>query len=505
MAVDANGCEIVKIDSNVTGLAIAEELCLKQLPATPVWFAQSPNSYSDFGSDTTKVARTPISQSRQNLKGVTADIDATGGFNADFTKTSLNRMIQGFMCSDARERFTTQPMNGAPIAVGEVVGSTKTVDVVGASAIGAGTLALLSGFGVAANNGVNKVASSNATEIVFTGAMADEAAPPATAKIETVGFGFAAADAQITVAGGVVSLKSTAATINTIPGLIPGMWVYVDGFVNNKGFARIGQILAKELIFDETTWSGVTEAAAGLTVNMYFGTVFKNEATSNLIKMRSYQLERQLGEGVTGTQAEYLEGAFANELTLNIPLSEKLNVDLGFIACDHTFKTGEVGDEVKTGTRVPFPSDEDAFNSSSDVYRQKMSIAGQASNRAALFGYVTEADLTVTNNVSPIKVIGTMGAVSASFGNFEVTGNITALFTEVAAVQAVRNNADVGFYSICAQRNSGFVFDIPLLGLSGGRLNVEKDQPITLPLETAGAQNKNGYTMLYEYFPYLPF
>ena len=43
-----------------------------------------------------------------------------------------------------------------------------------------------------------------------------------------------------------------------------------------------------------------------------------------------------------------------------------------------------------------------------------------------------------------------------------------------------------------------------MLGLGGGRLNVEKDAPITVPLEPAGAENENGYTMLYEVFAYLP-
>ena len=97
-----------------------------------------------------------------------------------------------------------------------------------------------------------------------------------------------------------------------------------------------------------------------------------------------------------------------------------------------------------------------------------------------------------------------MGAFDTTAGNFEVGGSITAYFTTVAAVKAVRANADVGLSVISAAKNAGFIFDIPLLGLGGGRLNVEKDAPITVPLEPAGAENENGYTMLYEVFSYLP-
>jgi len=40
--------------------------------------------------------------------------------------------------------------------------------------------------------------------------------------------------------------------------------------------------------------------------------------------------------------------------------------------------------------------------------------------------------------------------------------------------------------------------------LGGGRLSVEKDNPITVPLESSGAQNAAGYTLLHNKFEYLP-
>jgi hypothetical protein len=48
------------------------------------------------------------------------------------------------------------------------------------------------------------------------------------------------------------------------------------------------------------------------------------------------------------------------------------------------------------------------------------------------------------------------------------------------------------------------VFDIPLIALGDGRLNVEQDQSITLPLENVAAQSDYGYTLLMMSFPYLP-
>jgi hypothetical protein len=54
------------------------------------------------------------------------------------------------------------------------------------------------------------------------------------------------------------------------------------------------------------------------------------------------------------------------------------------------------------------------------------------------------------------------------------------------------------------KENKGILFDIPLLSLGDGRLAVEQDQAITLPLETMAAESSFGHTLLFASFSYLP-
>jgi hypothetical protein len=508
-------CAINKIDSNITGLAYAEEECLKQLPgvngADAVWYGIEPNSYSDFGGEISTVARAPIDPSRQNKKGTVTDLDASGGFNADFTKSNLTRLMQGFFFADARQPASTRPLNGTQVPITAVTASSKTYAAASGLAIfGAAQLAMASNFGLATNNGLRTIVTAATGAITVAEVLADEASPPATARLDRVGYQFTSGDINIAVVGGLPVMTATTADFTALPDLIAGKWVYIgddtttNRFANNVGYARIKTIAAKAITFDDTTWTPANETGTAKTIRMFVGITIKNEFTRALIKRRTYQLERQLGMGANDIQAEYLEGAVPNEFTLNIPQADKLNADLTFMACNDTQRSGDVGDLIKVGTRIAAPG-EDAYNTSSNIVRMKLSVKNPASsNDTSLFGYATEASIAVNNNATPSKAIGTLGAFDVNIGNFEVTGSITAYFTTIAAVKAVRNNADVGFSLIAASKNAGFIFDIPLLGLGGGRLNVEKDAAIMLPLEAMAAQNSNNYTLQYDTFPYLP-
>lgn len=500
-----------KIDSNATGLRFAEEASLKMLPGSPIWYPCEPNSYSDFGGQIKTMARTPISQSRQRQKGTVTDFEASGGFNQDLTPFNSTRLMQGAMFAAAREKTTTASLNAAAVDLGAVVGSAHTIAAAsGLTGFLANHLVLTSGFAVTANNGLFKVASaSTATLITLSSGLADEANAPADAKVEVVGYEFASATVDITVATGLPRLSRASGAFDlTTLNLVPGEWVYLgsdtasERFANNVGFARVNAVAATYIEFDKTDWTAQAEVGTAKTIRLFFGMVIKNESAVANIKRYTYQVERTLGSDANGVMSEYLVGAVVNEMSISMKQADKVGIDFSFVACDNEQRNGTTG--VKAGTR-PTLGVTDAYNTSSDFARIKLA-AVSASDPAptALFAFATELSLTVKNNVSQSKALGTLGSFDTVAGIFEVGGKLTAYFADVAAVQAVRNNSDITLDVILTKGNAGFAFDVPLMQLGDGRLSIEKDQAITLPLEINAAASKFDHTFLISKFAYLP-
>jgi hypothetical protein len=189
-------------------------------------------------------------------------------------------------------------------------------------------------------------------------------------------------------------------------------------------------------------------------------------------------------------------------MTLKIPEADKVTVDLSFIALDNEQRTGLEG--LKAGTR-PTQALEEPFNTTYDVTRTKMTIIDVTnSNPTPLFGYASEITLTINNNVSPNKAIGVLGGFDTTAGLFEIGGESSVYFSSIPALQAIRNNADVDWDVWLQHDNQALMFDIGLLTLGDGRLEVELDEPIMAPLTNEGAENKFGHTLLMGIFYYLP-
>ena len=503
-----------KIDSNATGLSYAEEASLSVLPGTPDWIILEPNSYNDFGGEVTTVARNPINSSRQRKKGVITDKDASGGFTTDLTQTNMEDMMQGFFFADLRRKgeeiVTAVDIDGANPDEYQVADTTGFL---------VGSLIEGKNFTAAGNNTVNEVTvvTTNISVEVADGALTDEATPPSDAQITVVGNVAGTADIDVDASGALPALTSTTLDFTTL-GLIPGEWIFIGGdtansdFVNaeNNGFKRVRSIAANLLTIDKSEATMITETGTGIDLELYFGRVLKNELSA-LITRRSYNLERTLGAPDDALpaeiQAEYLEGCVPGEMTINISMADKITMDLSFIGTSSSTIDGPTA--LKSGNR-PALVEADAFNTSSDFSRIHLAtIMDGVEAPTALFAFAQELTITINNNLSPNKAVGTLGSFEVTAGTFEVGGSITAYFADVAAVEAVVANSSITLDFAVVKNNAGIVIDIPLITLGDGRPNVEQDAPITLPLNmdaaTAASYNANmDYTAMMIFFDYLP-
>jgi len=490
-----------KQDANLVGFYKIREAQLGVVPATGAWQTREPNSFDDLGAEYTKVTRRPFSPSRQRKKGSTTDLDADGGYNEDLTQNNMQSEFEEFFFAALRK---THEESGAA-----AVAATDDFTVADSTDYLVGHIVLASGYTNVANNGIHTVDGlTDATHISTTSSLLDESGS-ASKKLKVVGFEFATADIDLSVPAGGCLLTATAAEFTDFTNLVEGSWVFYDhGDDTNVGYARIAKdgIGTTTLLFDKTTWTPVADDGTGMDSIIYFSDVLKNEEDPDLIVRYSSVMERTLGRDDDGVQSEYLTGSIASEMTWNSPLANLVNIDMSYIAQRTGLRNGSDGplSARLSNTRIAALG-EDAFNTSSNVYRLRMAMVDPTTlNPSPFFARVTEWTGTINNNVTSSKAQGVLGGFDATVGNFDVEAEVTAYFSTIDVVHAVKCNWDVTFDAIYAKNNAGVYIDLPLVALGGGRLNIEQDAAIMVPLTAMAAESPFGHTALVGWFDYLP-
>jgi|CXWL01.1.fsa_nt_gi hypothetical protein len=511
-----------KISSNVTGLSYAEEKGGIGVLGSSTWYGLEPNSYSDFGGKLTLLSRNPITAGRQRKKGVITDLEASGGFNTDLTQDNLQDLLQGFFFADLRKAYesTCTAVDDTP----------TTFAVPSLTGVVVGDMIKTTGFTNAANNSANfanKVfyVSAVGTGLITTNDSVTLVAetPPVTAKVEVVGHKFGAGVLDVVIDGaGWPTLTSSAADFVTL-GFKVGQWIYVGGdsaqvsFLDsaNNGFKRIKAVAAGVLTLDKSDSPMTGELSTSETIVIWYGRMLNNRTGTSIVR-RSYQLERNMGSSdtadATKLQYEYIVGAVPNKFAMAIAPSTKITCDLDFVAKDFEQYEGVTANAaMKAGTSYrSVTTQADAFNTSSDFSRIHLALITSGTEApASLYAFVTDLSISIDNGITPDKAVGVLGAFDMSEGDFVVTGSMTAYFSDMAAVAAVRNNSNVTLDFAVAKNNAGIVVDIPLLALGDGRLNVEKDKAVTIPLSfeaaTASAIDAaTDYTLCMCFFNFLP-
>lgn len=476
--------------------------------AGTVWFLLEPNAINTFGATISTVARSPISPDRQRRKGTVTDLDSAVEFEADLTLSSFLDFIEGFC-------FVTGTNSDATISVSNVDGTNDEYDVAALSATVAdklefatteyATMIYARGFTNSANNGLKQLDADVATSATAVGvtdtALVDEASPPANAQIELAGLRFLNASTDITVAFSGTSLTITeGGTIGAwdwanFP-LTVGQVIFIgsadsSGNVQNAlqdsaaddtfGYARITSITTNVLTCDKVdTTLQVASPTSDTTLDIMFGNFIRNVAvTSSEYLERTFHFEAEYDNLDTGggDEYQYAKGNYCNTVTFDLPLTDKATATFGFIGTDTDDPV--VAASRKSGaSSATDPVATDAYNTTNDIARLRVTDTDES----GLSTDFKSLSLTLNNNVSPEKVLGTLGAAFVNTGNFDVDLEAQLVFTNGEVIDRIRANTTVTMDFVINNDDGAIAVDIPAMTLGDGSREFPVNESVLINL-----------------------
>jgi hypothetical protein len=491
-----------RVLTNESSFAVALEESIGTLPATPSWHLLEPTGVSKAGSEITEEARRPISKNRQNRKGAVTDLDSGWDAELDLTREHLLYLVPAMIMA-----VWTGPRYY------QVTGVTATGYTVAANGdLPQGTLVVPTGFRTAANNSPESFkvvgAASIATEIKVAGLTAEviPADGSQNALIEVAGRRGASGDLEIDANG---DLISTALDFTTLR-LNVGQFIWIGGEAGsvyafataaNRGLARITSIAANKITFDKTTTTFVEDDGTGKTIDLYFGRWARNVAVDHAdYLVHSLCIETtytNLG-GVGTDYYSYARGNLINEATWQFDGQSLAKLSIATVGMDTQPPAADREPEADTPM---VPVQVTAYNTAADFSRLRVTEVDES----GITSDIKDLQLTFGNNVSPEKILGVLGARYMNLGLFDVMGEMNVVLTDVAVMEAVRDNRLMTMEIGIRNGDGAFIVDMPSITLSGGVPEFTPDESVTLPLNFKAVQDTVfGYTTSVSCFPYLP-
>jgi hypothetical protein len=473
-------------DTNRVQLGLVEEVTLGVTPATPAIQALRITNAPSLAFEPNTVVSEEIRSDRQITDLILVGADAGGevGFELSFEALDI---IFGGALQNTFVNITRRI--GRPGEITSVAsGDMTVVDPTGDDFV-VGMMVETRNFGEAANNLVARAETlSSGTNLIVT-AFVLEAVPPANAEVHQVGCQGVAGD--ITATAGVPNTLDTATLSFIVMGILPGMYIKIDGTTAINGFVaepqnndwvKVESVTALQLVLSEVPAGWATDTAVAQTITLYYGDVLVNG-----VNRRTFTLEEQFTDHAPVTYQNFF-GQAINTLSISATSQSIVTATGGFF--------GTLAELVTTrfvgATDIIAPANT-VLNSSSNVAR--IARGGVPISGA---NFVLEATVEINNNLRRLPAVGFLGAIDIGSGEFSVTGNLGTYFDDETIAVDVINNAETSFNLIFQDDGAQcIVLDLPRIKFSGGSPEVPgKNQDVTIPLEYQAIRDTAlGYTM----------
>lgn len=466
-------------------------------PTVAYMFA--PDAPGEFGPDFTRVPHEPLSIYNQREPGVTVDAMSTATLDAAATLDHLERILEtALRCSWSTGQAVLAPTS-ATAAPKYVVPS--------GGALAAGTLVMVRGCAIAANNGVKVVdAGSDATNLLITTALTAETfTATQNVTIEVCGYQFTATDLVVNAGQ---NLTSTTKDFTELS-LVAGQMVWIGGPTSAtsfataacRGLARVSVTPTANLItLEERTQAYSADTGTGKTVWLLFGRCAQVVPFTHARYIeRLHTLETvhdDLSSGTTDAY-EYVGDAALNTAVIKCPDVNKLTCSASFIGNNYTLTTTR-----KTAFQSLYQQTKrSAMSSATDIIRGWIKNTGST----ALSAYIQSADLTIANGVERNTAHGVLGSAVMTWGKVLVNVAVQAMFTTEDAITALAGNDAVKACWAFKNDDGGIAFDIPEARLGGGKRSYPVNKVVSINLDVGANRDPVFNTsLIVSLFPYLP-
>lgn len=179
---------------------------------------------------------------------------------------------------------------------------------------------------------------------------------------------------------------------------------------------------------------------------------------TNGTTLKSYTIQKHFTD-LTTPEYHNFTGCVINTMQLNWEVGKIVEGSFGLSGWDVSTSTSQIA-----GATTPAANSNTPMNAVSNF--QQFKVDG-----STFTGNVSSLQLSVNNNIRPIRALGYMSARDMVLGNFEVTGNMNIYFKDGALYTKFKNGTTfaVSFVMADAQGNQ-YLFEIPRAKFETGQV-----------------------------------
>jgi hypothetical protein len=201
---------------------------------------------------------------------------------------------------------------------------------------------------------------------------------------------------------------------------------------------------------------------------------FSTNVLKNGVTEKSFTLEKTFETGATD-QFHRFTGAIANGFNLSMTTGAIVTGSFDFVA-----QGGTSGQSIITGATYDDGNSNPVINAATDF--ASLAITGATSPK------LTALDLSITNNLTPEAVLGSIESRAMTAGRFQATGNLTAYFDneELYEMFLAGTATDLEF-KLGGASSKNYLFNLPKIKFNSAQIVAGgNDQPILATIAFTG-------------------